>query len=104
MNFLSGMLREEGGLEYKASIADTIIAIIEENPEAKEIGWLYLDYVFYNISIKIIKYLIDVNYTLFKLRNVYDGNLFLSGVDQTTPVCLSHIESICKPTVLRGKE
>lgn len=53
MNFLSGMLREEGGLEYKASIADTIIAIIEENPEAKEIGWLYLDYMFYNIYIII---------------------------------------------------
>lgn len=42
MNFLSGMLREEGGLEYKASIADTIIAIIEENPEAKEIGLAHL--------------------------------------------------------------
>jgi len=51
MNFLSGMLREEGGLEYKASIADTIIAIIEENPEAKEIGWLYLNYMFKNICI-----------------------------------------------------
>jgi coatomer protein complex subunit gamma len=38
MNFLSVMLRDEGGLEYKASIADTIITIIEENPEAKETG------------------------------------------------------------------
>lgn len=74
MNFLSGMLREEGGLEYKASIADTIIAIIEENPEAKEIGWLYLDYASYNIFIIVIKYWIDVNYTLFKLRNIYDGD------------------------------
>lgn len=44
MNFLSGMLREEGGLEYKASIADTIIAIIEENPDAKETGRLHLCY------------------------------------------------------------
>ncbi|XP_050534139.1 coatomer subunit gamma-2 [Daktulosphaira vitifoliae] len=42
MNFLSGMLREEGGLDYKASIADTIIAIIEENPEAKETGLAHL--------------------------------------------------------------
>jgi len=44
MNFLSAMLRDEGGLEYKASIADTIITIIEENPEAKETGnwnWLH---------------------------------------------------------------
>lgn len=38
LNFLSGMLRDEGGLEYKTSIADTIITIIEENPEAKENG------------------------------------------------------------------
>ena len=38
MNFLSGMLREEGGLEYKTSIVDTIILIIEENPDAKEAG------------------------------------------------------------------
>ncbi|XP_025417234.1 coatomer subunit gamma-2 [Sipha flava] len=42
MNFLSGMLRDEGGLEYKASIADTLISIIEENPEAKEIGLAHL--------------------------------------------------------------
>ncbi|CAB3365573.1 Hypothetical predicted protein [Cloeon dipterum] len=42
MNFLSAMLRDEGGLEYKASIADTIITIIEENPEAKETGLAHL--------------------------------------------------------------
>lgn len=40
MNFLSTMLRDEGGLEYKASIADTVITIIEENPDAKETGLL----------------------------------------------------------------
>ena len=42
MNFLSGMLREEGGLEYKTSIADTIITVIEENPDAKENGLAHL--------------------------------------------------------------
>lgn len=42
MNFLSAMLRDEGGLEYKASIADTIITIIEDNPEAKEAGLAHL--------------------------------------------------------------
>merc|ERR1719336_3805604 len=42
MNFLSGMLREEGGLEYKTSIAETIITVIEENPEAKESGLAHL--------------------------------------------------------------
>ena len=38
----AGMLRDEGGLDYKASIADTIIAVIEENPEAKENGLAHL--------------------------------------------------------------
>jgi len=42
MNFLSGMLREEGGLDYKTSIVDTIITIIEENPDAKESGLAHL--------------------------------------------------------------
>ncbi|CAB4067092.1 COPG [Lepeophtheirus salmonis] len=42
LNFLSGMLREEGGLDYKTSIADTIITIIEENPEARENGLAHL--------------------------------------------------------------
>lgn len=42
MNFLSAMLRDEGGLEYKASIADTIITIIEDNAEAKETGLAHL--------------------------------------------------------------
>lgn len=42
MSFLSSMLHEEGGFEYKKSIVDTIIAIIEDNPEAKEAGLAYL--------------------------------------------------------------
>ncbi|SPP80522.1 coatomer subunit gamma [Drosophila guanche] len=42
MNFLSGMLRGEGGLEYKTSIVDTIITIIEENADAKESGLSHL--------------------------------------------------------------
>lgn len=42
MTFLSAMLRDEGGLEYKASIADTLISLIEGNPEAKETGLAHL--------------------------------------------------------------
>ncbi|CAG0894487.1 unnamed protein product [Darwinula stevensoni] len=42
MTFLSSLLREEGGLDYKAAIADTLITIIEENPEAKETGLAHL--------------------------------------------------------------
>lgn len=40
--FLAGMLRDEGGLEYKAAIADAIIALVEENPDSKETGLAHL--------------------------------------------------------------
>lgn len=40
--FLASMLREEGGLLYKTAIADAIIALVEENPDAKEIGLAHL--------------------------------------------------------------
>jgi hypothetical protein len=39
MTFLSSMLREEGGFEYKRAIVGTVITIIEENPDAKESGF-----------------------------------------------------------------
>jgi len=42
MTFLASMLREEGGYEYKRAIVNTIISIIEENPEAKESGLSHL--------------------------------------------------------------
>merc|ERR1712136_410004 len=42
INFLSSMLREEGGYDYKKAIVDTIIGIIDENPEAKEAGLSHL--------------------------------------------------------------
>lgn len=38
------MLREEGGFDYKKAIVNTIISIVEDNPEAKEAGsiWHFL--------------------------------------------------------------
>ncbi|VDN21078.1 unnamed protein product, partial [Gongylonema pulchrum] len=42
MSFLATMLRDDGGFEYKKSIVDTIIAIIDENPDAKEAGLSHL--------------------------------------------------------------
>lgn len=42
MHFLSNMLREEGGFEYKRCLVETIIDIIEDIPEAKEEGLAYL--------------------------------------------------------------
>lgn len=41
MSFLATMLRDDGGFDYKKSIVDTIIAIIDENSDAKEAGTTY---------------------------------------------------------------
>jgi len=46
MSFLSNMLREEGGYEYKKAIVNTIISIVEENPEAKESGRIHFRFIF----------------------------------------------------------
>lgn len=40
MNFLSGILRDEGGFEYKKAIVDTIINVIEDSPDGKEAGMI----------------------------------------------------------------
>ncbi|XP_077992348.1 coatomer subunit gamma-2-like [Glandiceps talaboti] len=42
MSFLSSMLRDEGGFDYKKAIVDTIISIVEDNGEAKEAGLAHL--------------------------------------------------------------
>lgn len=42
MNFLSNILREEGGFEYKKAIVDSIVILIRDIQEAKEIGLLHL--------------------------------------------------------------
>lgn len=42
MNFLSNMLRDEGGLLFKTCITDTFMALIEEYPEAKDSGLAHL--------------------------------------------------------------
>ena len=38
MNFLSNILREEGGFEFKRAIVDSILCLIKEIPDAKESG------------------------------------------------------------------
>ncbi|CAK9858868.1 unnamed protein product [Sphagnum jensenii] len=42
MTFLSNILREEGGFEYKKAIVDSILILINEIPEAKEGGLAHL--------------------------------------------------------------
>lgn len=59
MVFLSTMLREEGGYEYKKSIVETIINIIGDDPEAKEAGLNHLcefieDCEHVNLAVRIL--------------------------------------------------
>ena len=42
MNFLSNVLREDGGFEYKKAIVDSILILIREIPDAKESGLSHL--------------------------------------------------------------
>lgn len=42
MNFLSSILREEGGFDYKRAIVDSILTLIEVIPDAKDTGLSHL--------------------------------------------------------------
>jgi len=42
MNFLSNVLREEGGFEYKKSIINSILMLIRDIPDAREAGLAHL--------------------------------------------------------------
>ncbi|GER49846.1 coatomer subunit gamma [Striga asiatica] len=62
MNFLSNILREEGGFEYKKAIVDSIVVLIRDIPDAKESGLLHLcefieDCEFTYLSTQILHFL-----------------------------------------------
>eukprot|EP00249_Psilotum_nudum_P023803 c28985_g1_i1 orf=144-2834(+) len=62
MNFLSNILREEGGFEYKKAIVDSILILIKEIPDAKESGLSHLcefieDCEFTYLSTQILHFL-----------------------------------------------
>ncbi|KAK6120950.1 hypothetical protein DH2020_045308 [Rehmannia glutinosa] len=62
MNFLSSILREEGGFEYKKAIVDSIVILIRDIPDAKESGLLHLcefieDCEFTYLSTQILHFL-----------------------------------------------
>ncbi|KAG0496249.1 hypothetical protein HPP92_000940 [Vanilla planifolia] len=62
MNFLSNILREEGGFEYKKAIIDSIVILIRDIPEAKETGLFHLcefieDCEFTYLSTQILHFL-----------------------------------------------
>ncbi|WOH04633.1 hypothetical protein DCAR_0624044 [Daucus carota subsp. sativus] len=62
MSFLSNILREEGGFEYKKAIVDSIVIVIRDIPDAKESGLLHLcefieDCEFTYLSTQILHFL-----------------------------------------------
>ncbi|KAE9616521.1 putative coatomer/calthrin adaptor appendage subdomain, coatomer gamma subunit [Lupinus albus] len=62
MNFLSSILREEGGFDYKKAIVDSIVILIRDIPDAKESGLLHLcefieDCEFTYLSTQILHFL-----------------------------------------------
>ncbi|KAJ8763375.1 hypothetical protein K2173_002258 [Erythroxylum novogranatense] len=62
LNFLSNILREEGGFDYKKAIVDSIVILIRDIPEAKESGLLHLcefieDCEFTYLSTQILHFL-----------------------------------------------
>lgn len=59
MNFLSSVLRDEGGYDYKKAVVETIVSIIENVPEAQESGLEHLcefieDCEFSSLLVKIL--------------------------------------------------
>ena len=78
MNFLSNILREEGGFDYKKAIVDSIVILIRDIPDAKESGLLHLcefieDCEFTYLSTQVVHLSICginpvlCNFSLFKL-------------------------------------
>ncbi|KAI8006875.1 Coatomer subunit gamma-2 [Camellia lanceoleosa] len=62
MNFLSNILREEGGFDYKKAVVDSIVILIRDIPDAKENGLLHLcefieDCEFTYLSTQILHFL-----------------------------------------------
>ncbi|RZC92564.1 hypothetical protein C5167_029341 [Papaver somniferum] len=62
MNFLSNILREEGGFDYKKAIVDSIVILIRDIPDAKESGLFHLcefieDCEFTYLSTQILHFL-----------------------------------------------
>lgn len=62
MNFLSNILREEGGFEYKKAIVDSILILIRDIPDAKDSGLSHLcefieDCEFSYLSTQILHFL-----------------------------------------------
>ncbi|XP_017890017.1 coatomer subunit gamma isoform X2 [Ceratina calcarata] len=107
MNFLSAMLRDEGGPEYKTAIADTIIAVMEVNAEAKEAGLAHLcefieDCEHVSLAVRIL-HLLGVEGSTSKQPSRYIRFIYNRVILETASVraaavtALGHFAATCPP-------
>mmetsp|Transcript_24638 Transcript_24638/g.60544 ORF Transcript_24638/g.60544 Transcript_24638/m.60544 type:complete len:733 (+) Transcript_24638:239-2437(+) len=96
MNFLSNILREEGGFEYKKAIVDSILCLIKEIPEAKESGLAHLsefieDCEFTYLSSQILHLLGDQGPTTLDpskyIRYIYNRVILENAAIRASAVC-----------------
>lgn len=85
MNFLSNILREEGGFEYKKAIIDSIVILIRDIPEAKESGLLHL-----------CEFIEDCEFTYLSTQVAFYSSFHLLHNELLTFLCLSsHLRKLC---------
>ena len=92
MNFLSNILREEGGFDYKKAIVDSIVILIRDIPDAKESGLLHLcefieDCEFTYLSTQVLFLVLSfvVYCVVLEFYVLLSIILFLCTVDTTLP-------------------
>ena len=85
MNFLSNILREEGGFEYKKAIVDSIVILIRDIPDAKESGLLHLcefiedcEFTYLSTQVGLLSILTFMNYFFGLDVSTWGERIFLS--------------------------
>lgn len=86
MNFLAAFLREEGGLEFKKSIVDSIVELMTTIPDTKETSLLHLcefieDCEFSELIVQILHLIGTYRHTY--TVTVLEGRLYLNALDFT---------------------
>ncbi|KAJ0183756.1 hypothetical protein K1T71_000179 [Dendrolimus kikuchii] len=99
-SYLAGMLRDNGGLQYKTAIVNTIIGLVEENSDARETGLLHLcefieDCEYTPLAIKILHVLgiegPKANQPSRYIRHIYN-RIFLD----TSPVRAAAVSAVAR--------
>lgn len=100
MSFLSSILRDEGGFEYKKAVVDTIINIIEDSPDAKEAGLAHLcefieDCEHTSLGVKVL-YLLGKEGPRTSQPNKYIRFIYNRLILENAPVRAAAVSSLAK--------